>query len=118
MDKNGSYQIVTTFKKPLGEQPIRAEPSPPVRAEPSPPVRKPVPRRQPPPKRIPTPPTRDETPVRQVTPVRPAERVVTPPPVRPTEPMQEEAHTPRIYTEETVVIQIEFSSYKFLMIFL
>ncbi|CAF2904300.1 unnamed protein product [Rotaria sp. Silwood2] len=90
IDKGGNYQIVTTFKKPLGEQTSYEEP---------PPVRKPPPPRRPA-KRIRTPPDTEERPARPT-------QIITPPPSPPL-PRQEEStqeaeqHTPRIYTEETV----------------
>jgi hypothetical protein len=95
IDKGGSYQIVTTFKKPLGEQSTHEEP---------PPVRKPNPQRRPP-KRIRTPPDAEEKPA-------PPRHTETPPPSPPPTPPphhddtmheEEKPHTPRIYTEETVV---------------
>ena len=102
IDKGGSFQLVTTFKKPLGEQTSYEEPPPA-------PVRKP-------PKRVRTPPKR-EKPKRPPVPVTPPEsRSPTPPPVsrspsppppppqkqKPVEKVEEE-HTPRIYVEELVV---------------
>ncbi|CAF0825966.1 unnamed protein product [Adineta steineri] len=92
IDKGSVYQIVTTFKKPLGEQTTYEEPPP----------RKPVPKKRPP-KRTRTPPDNEDRPYRPVQ--------VTPPPSPPpehhdepahTEDKEHEEHTPRIYTEETV----------------
>ncbi|CAF0755465.1 unnamed protein product [Rotaria sordida] len=90
IDKGGNYQIVTTFKKPLGEQTPYEEP---------PPVREPPSQRRPP-KRIRTPPDTEKRPVRPIQTITPPP---SPPPGRQEESMQEEEQrTPRIYTEETV----------------
>ncbi|CAF0830960.1 unnamed protein product [Adineta ricciae] len=92
-DKGGYYQIITRFKKPLGEQTTYEEPAP---------VKKPPPKRRPP-KRIRTPPDseRESIPPRDVTPPP-----TPPPPVsnKHDESMHEEHtdRTPRIYVEETV----------------
>ncbi|UJR35955.1 hypothetical protein I4U23_028696 [Adineta vaga] len=93
IDKGNTYQIITTFKKPLGEQSTYEEP---------PPIQRPRPQRRPP-KRNRTPP--DTPPER---PVRPVE--TTPPPTPPPINIHSDesindkstARSPRIYTEEIV----------------
>jgi hypothetical protein len=93
---------MTTFRKPPGEQSSYEE---------STPVRKP-PVQHRPPKRTRTPPDTEERPISQprktiTPPVTPP--ASPPPPTHQEEPMHhDEEHTPRIYTEETVVNYFTF----------
>ena len=98
VDKGGSYQILTTFKKPLGEQrqPISDRAPPPPRK----PSSRPRPQKRPrtPPVELPEPSIHEVTP-----PPTPPPRQPPPTTVEPKDETVNETHTPRIYTEETVV---------------
>lgn len=91
VDKGGKYQVVAAFRKAPGERPTYQEPAP---------IRRPS-NRERPPKRTLTPPESDVSLAEE-----PPKPVI--PPTRPEDSVHQEDHTPRIYTEETVVSWPEF----------
>lgn len=101
IDKGGNYQILTTFKKPLGEQRPHDE----VRV----PKRKPSSRPRPAPRPRTPPVDNHETSFHEVTaPTSPPPNKATT--AEPNDETRNETHTPRIYTEEIVVRRKIFDS--------